>query len=420
MFSLLKGLVTGDKMKVQLSRFLPFAILLVSVNSVQAWSSLPIGNTVIWWAIQAIILILFLKVRHRSYSLWQINIFLYYLCFSAMYGAVFFAEYYWDWKMLVSNLMIFSLPLAVYVYVRPKLLTITLRLWFRYSWIILLLLSPFLLSDAFGRYLVPYAFLALFLGVLDLKSILVVLIAYLVTVVIGIENRSDIIKFSVCIIIGIVGYIILKYPKYKGIIKILSVSFFIAPFVFFILGATGIFNIFKIGNDNNLAEKYTIKTKENGDVTMLSDTRTFLYVEEINSALKNNYWLLGHSIARGYSSISFGAEIDQALDLKRGERQGSETSILNVFNYFGIVGVVLYFLIFVYAAYKAIYKSRNLFIPIVGLYVSFRWLFAWIEDFSRFDLNYLFLWIMIGMCFSPIYRRMTNKQFYHWLKGVYQ
>lgn len=420
MSSLLKEPAIGDEMKKQLSRFLPFAILLVSINSVQPWSSLPIGNTYIWWAIQAVILIVFLNIRAPKYSIWQINIFLYYLCFSAIYGAVLFAEYYWDWKMLVNNLMIFSLPLAVYVYVRPKLLTFTLRLWFRYAWVILVLLSPFLSSDAFGRYLVPYAFLALFLGVLDIKGIIVVLIAYLVTVVIGIENRSDILKFSVCIIIGIVGYIILKHPKYKSIIKILSISFFIAPIVFFILGATGIFNIFKIGNDNNLAEKYTVKTKENGDVTMLSDTRTFLYVEEINSAIKNKYWLLGHSIARGYSSMSFGAEIDQVLDVKRGERQGSETSILNVFNYFGIVGVIIYFLIFAYAAYKGIYKSRNLFIPIVGLFVSFRWLFAWIEDFSRFDLNYLFLWIMIGMCFSPIYRRMTNKQFYRWLKGVIQ
>ena len=37
--------------------------------------------------------------------------------------------------------------------------------------------------------------------------------------------------------------------------------------------------------------------------------------------------------------------------------------------------------IFWRASYLAITKSKNIFIPIIGIYIAFRWMFAWIEDF---------------------------------------
>ena len=177
--------------------------------------------------------------------------------------------------------------------------------------------------------------------------------------------------------------------------------------ILFVLGITGTFNIFQIEQELGLEDKYTMKSNED-EYSVLVDTRTFLYVEEIESALKHNYVFQGRSITRGYDSLAFGEGIDKALKTKRGERQSCETSILNIFNYFGLIGVFIYFIIFASASYKAIYQSNNRYIPIIGLYVAFRWLFAWIEDFSRFDLNYLFLWIMIGICYSPIFRNMTD------------
>ena len=100
------------------------------------------------------------------------------------------------------------------------------------------------------------------------------------------------------------------------------------------------------------------------------------------------------------------------------ERQSTEVSILNVFNYFGLIGIVLYGFIFAQASFLAIYRSKNSIIPIVGLYVSFRWIFAFIEDFSRFDLNYMFLWLMIGMCYSPNFRNMTNRDIKLWTENI--
>ena len=116
-------------------------------------------------------------------------------------------------------------------------------------------------------------------------------------------------------------------------------------------------------------------------------------------------------MARGYESEWFGRGVDADLNLNRNERGSSEVSLLNVFNYFGLVGVFVYMLIFIIGSYKAIFKSNNSFMPLLGLFVAFRWDVAFIEDFTNFSLNYLFLWIMIGMCFSQKFRGMSENEF---------
>lgn len=190
------------------------------------------------------------------------------------------------------------------------------------------------------------------------------------------------------------------------------------PIIFFTLGITNTFNIFRIEEELGIEDKYTLTSHENdNEYSALVDTRTFLYVEQITSAIKHDYVLLGHSIARGHESATFGST-SKSDSNGLGERASCEVSILNIFNYFGIIGVLIYFLIFLQASYKAIFCSNNSYLPIIGIYIAFRWTFSWIEDFSRFDLNYLFLWTMIGICYSRQYRQMNNQQFALWIKKI--
>lgn len=398
------------------SKLLPYTILLISVSSVLAWCSLPIGNTFLWWLLQSIILLIFYKLKPKGYRLVPIHCFVLLLMINAVYG-VFMTENYWDWKMLVSNLMVFSLPFACYVYANPGILIKTLRVWLKYSWIILFLLFPFLSSDAFGRYLVPFSFLSLFFALLNRKYVILVIIAYAITIILGSASRSDMLKFSVTFALGL-SFLLMGYTTFfMRLLRILTISFYISPIILFILGVTGVFNIFKMDEELGLDGKYTMSSGDQ-EINALTDTRTFLYVEEISSAINNKYVIQGRSIARGYDSSWFGDAVDKDLGVKRGERGSCETSILNVFNYFGLIGVFIYMWVFLSASYMALKRSKNIFVPIVGTYVAFRWMFAWVEDFSKFDLNYLFLWIMIGICFSPWYRRMTNDEFKKWIKMI--
>lgn len=395
------------------SKFLNYAILLISVSSVLQWCELPIGNTFLWWLLDGLILIKFFILVRGQERIPPIFVFLLCVGVSFVYGVTRQAYTYWDWKLLVSNLMVFSLPLAVYVFLTPSLLGSVLHFWLRRAWIIFLILAPFLASDAFGRFLMPYSFLALFFTVLNTRNRIIIAIAYGITITLGNESRSDMLKFSVCLLLGFVYYIPIIRSIFKRWMKEIVYILWVLPIVMLGLGVTGVFNVFNIEEELGLEGKYMVKSSNSGeDVSALVDTRTFLYVEEITSAVKNNYVIQGRSMARGYDSSYFG-DSDKS---KRGERGRCETSILNIFNYFGLIGVIIYFWIFVTASYKAIAHSKNVYVPIIGVYVAFRWLFGWIEDFSNFDLNYLFLWIMISICYSEEYRNMTNQEFIGWIR----
>lgn len=395
------------------SKFLNYAILLISVSSVLQWCELLIGNTFLWWLLDGLILIKFFVLTRGQERITPIFVFLLCVGVSFVYGVTWQAYTYWDWKLLVSNLMVFSLPLTVYVFLTPSILGSVLHFWLGRAWIILLILAPFLASDAFGRFLMPYSFLALFFTVLNTRNRIIIAIAYGITITLGNESRSDMLKFSVCLLLGFVYYIPIIRSIFKRWMKEIVYVLWVLPIVMLGLGVTGVFNVFNIEEELGLEGTYMIKSSNSGeDVSALTDTRTFPYSEEITSAIKNNYVIQGRSMARGYDSLFFG-DNDES---KRGERGKCETSILNIFNYFGLIGVIIYFGIFVTASYKAIAHSKNVYVPIIGVYVAFRWLFGWIEDFSNFDLNYLFLWIMISICYSDEYRNMTNQEFIGWIR----
>lgn len=404
------------------STFLNYAILLISVSSVLGWCELPIGNTVLWWLLDGLVLIQFFKLSQGKERIRPIFVFLLCVAVSFIYGATIQAHTYWQWKQLVGNLMVFAMPLAVYVFSEPSILSGVIRFWKRWAWLLLLSLSPFLLSDAFGAFLVPYAFLALFMPALNIRNRIVVIAAYVITITLGDSSRSDMVKFSVSLMLGCMGFIPSVrslFTKWKKkIVYILCAM----PIIFFLLGATGVFNVLNIEEELGLEGKYMMKAYGSDEEdSALADTRTFLYVGEISSAIDHNYVFYGRSMARGYDSNAFGEAANESMGLKvgdsgRGERGHCEASILNIFNFFGLIGVVIYFWIFAAASYKAVAHSKNSFVPIIGVFVAFRWLFGWVQDFSNFDLNYLFIWIMICICFSEKYRNMTDEEFTGWVR----
>lgn len=387
---------------------------MISVSTVLPWCSLNIGNTFLWWLLDAWVLYYFFKSREKSYNIPAITCFFVMLGFSIFYSVFYQAENYWDYKMMVSNIMVFCLPVTSYMANDTQWVGSMIRYWMKYAIWILIMLFPFLSSDAYGKFLVPFTLFALFYKYLDKKYMFFVFVAYIITIIWGQASRSDMLKFSFCLLMGFVAFTALLRKN----LKLLHIGFFVAPIVFLFLGLSGIFNIFNISEEYGLEEEYMLGNGENQNDALM-DTRTGLYVEEIQSAVNNNYVWQGRSISRGYDSKFFGETIQEQTGWSRFmERQRNEVSILNIFNYFGLIGVALYCFIFFQASFLAIYKSRNRIIPVIGLYISFRWLFAFIEDFSVFDLNYIFLWLMIGMCYSPNFRNMTDTDIKLWIDKI--
>lgn len=407
-----------------LNQYLPRSVVCVAIISVigyiQASTGLPLANITILWFVQFIVLYLFFKAkkyycnRSQASILFFINFYLIWNIFSFVRGA-FIADTYWDWKSLVGNGLALLIPLVAFVATNTKAVQLILKYYITYGLGLFVILILVINSGAYGFYLVPISFLALFLPVIKSPWRWIIAAFCLFVVFADFGARSSVIKFGVPVILSFIYYIRIIFSK--KIFELIRKVLMLAPLVLFSLAVSGSFNIFKMDEylDGNYVEVRINKDGEKEKENLTADTRTILYVDVLKTAKVYNSWIIGRSPARGNISESFGKE-----DMSgREERSANEVAILNIFTWTGIVGVILYFLVFYKASYLAINQSNNVFIKILGLFVSFRWLFSWAEDINNFSLNYFFLWIMIGLCYSKAFRSMSNKEVKLWVQGIF-
>jgi hypothetical protein len=399
-------------------KYLPLGLLLITINS--HGQTLSLGNTTFWWIIQAFVLLLFLIIKlyytskSHNQDLFVLNIYLIYV-FIAFLRGIIIVEGYWDWKNLLSNTMCLLIPLLAYATNSRYLFKSIIKHYVFITAPLFLVVQFFIGKDEFGFYLAPFSFLLLFIPILPFKwKILLVMIA-LYVILADFGARSNLIKFIIPLLFSLIYYFRL-YLSTK-ILNFIRIFFMLLPIIFFGLAVTDTFNLFNPAGDKHVAV-VDKKRDFNGNLVeddLAADTRTVLYVEVLSTAKSYNSWLFGRSPARGNLSDAFG-EGDMN---KRNERNANEVSILNYFTWLGILGVVLIFILFYQASYLAITQSNNIFSKIMGLFVSFRWAFAWVEDINNFYIQYLFLWLFIGFCYSKSFRQMSNIQMKNWVLSIF-
>lgn len=400
-------------------KYLPISLLLITINS--HGQTLELGNTAFWWIIQFFALLLFWIVRlnytsptHQK-SLKYLELYLYYVVIQFIIGA-FISVGYWDWKLLVNNTMCLLIPLVAFASNSKFFIKSAFNHYIVYTAPFFLIIQFFIGRDEFGFYLAPFSFFILFFPILSFKwkVLISVISAYVIFADLG--ARSNVIKFSVPFIFSFIYYF--KKMFSTKIFQYFRFILLFAPFVFFSLAIFGVFNIFNPQGENKkeIIDKKRDFKGELIEDDLAADTRTFLYVEVLETAKIYNSWILGRSPARGNISESFG---DGDMS-KRNERNGNEVSILNYFVWLGLVGVIFIFLLFFQATNLAINYSNNIFSKIIGLFIAFRWSYAWVEDINNFYIQYIYLWIFIGICFSENFRRMTDKQMRNWVMGIFE
>ena len=404
--------------KAFIFKYLPWGLFLITINS--HGETLKLGNTTFWWVIQLFLLLLFLLIKNKYTSLKHhnnLNVlewYIYYVILQFIIGA-FISVGYWDWKFLISNTMCLLIPMIAYVSNSKVLLKYLFNHYIFYTAPIFLLVQFFIGRDEFGFYLAPFTFFILFFPILTFRwKVLIVMIAvYVIFADFG--ARSNLIKFIVPFF-----FILIYYFRKIFTVKVLGFIRFLlllVPFIFFTLATSGLFNIFNPQGDNKkeIIDKKRDFKGELIEDDLTADTRTFLYIEVLQTAKLYNSWIFGRSPARGNISESFG---DGDMS-KRNERNGNEVSILNYFVWLGLVGVIFIFLIFYQASNLAIFDSNNIFSKIIGLFIAFRWAFAWVEDVNTFFIQYIYLWIFIGFCYSENFRKMTDYQIKNWVRSIF-
>jgi hypothetical protein len=408
-------------MKLSIVKIFSFFFLVLSIVSLNQWLISPISSTYFDFFFFFIFLIIILKVIKINHSIFLnykdyffLKIYIFWICFCAIRG-LFISNVYWDYKNLIYNTFALLVIISIFSFSNRLVVLNVLKYWLKYSIFIFVILVPFLTPIGYGYFLVPLTLLGLFFPYLNFNLKVYIIFATLFVILADFSSRANVLKFIIPFILIILYYFpsLLMNKFSKNFLYIVILLF---PFTLFGFGFFGIFNIFKM--EDYISSDLKVTTVINGQVieeSLKTDTRTNLYVEVLNSAFINNYILLGRTPARGNDSNLFGSYLAEELGVNRYERYSNEVSILNVFTWTGLIGVILYFLLFAKAFYLALFKSNNFFIKVVGLYVGIRWVFAWVEDFNRFDSMNMMLMMCLGICYSKEFRFMSDLEFNNWL-----
>jgi hypothetical protein len=412
-------------MRFTSTNILPILILLITFVSVNQWSTIPLGNTVIIWIIDFLTIgaILWYKKLYFNpsngkdylivmlYMLWMV---------AGVIRGMFVAENYFEWKQLIEGATTLSLPLFVYVFSVPQILHKTLKIWIRYALPAFFIF--FLWVTSWGSkhyYLGPVFLLSCFLPVLKKKWQFIFLGLLVLMLFANFGARSQVIKAIASLLI-IFAYIMGKYITNKTL-KISHWMLYLMPVILLYLGISGTFNLFE--NMSSQDKEVYAETKgvdgETVQENLAADTRTFIYQDVILSAIEHNYIFWGRTPARGNDTSIYDENTADELLTGKNERHGNEVCFPNIFTWLGLIGMTLYCLIYLKSSYMAVYKSNNLFIKLVGVLIAFHFFYGWIEDFNRFDIANISIWMMISMAFSEQFRKMNNQEIKLWVTSLF-
>lgn len=394
--------------------------LVVALSTIQLHTEYPFGNTAMWWGLHAIIIFTLFALRFDCKAVNAaelfVDVYLLWNVFSILRG-FWVAETYWDWKFLLDFSMALMLPLAAFM--ANELANVR-----RFIWGFVYLVVPsffviagFIWSDSYGFYLAMLPVLIVFSPYIKPKWKYFLILCAVFIVVQNFSARSTVIRYGFALVVALLFFL------NKNTLRIFTEAtrklIFILPIFLFFLAAFDYFNVFKM--DEYLTFDYVeVSVKSEGaieDRSLKVDTRTFLYQEVIDSALYNDYWLIGRTPARGNDTIAFAISSYEVSG--RDERPANEVAILNIFTWTGVVGVFLFGVALWKSSSLAINNSKNKLSQMVGVYVAFGWAFSWVENVNLFNLNNLMFWMLVGLCCSKEFREMTDCEMTCWVQSIF-
>lgn len=411
-------------------KLLPILILGITFYAAIYWSPgtflYNLGNTFIFWGISFVSIISVLRYKKREFNPSNkkdyriVAIYFVWMLIGVIRGC-FVAENYWEWKQLISGTLALSVPVFIYAFSMPDVLKETLRYWMRYAlWGFLLFFIWLILPGAYHFYLGPIFLIGCFAPVLPPKYRLILIILLLIMCVITLGARSQVIKAVVTLLLCLLFYF-RSFINIK-VIKFIHLSLYLIPVVLLFLGISGVFNVFQDFSEKN-SGKYVEKraiNKNEFEEDLSTDTRTFVYEEVIESALRHNYVVCGRTPARGNDSRAFGSFNAEELNTGKYERHRNEVCHPNIFTWLGLIGVILYSILYLKSSYLAIYKSDNIYIKLIGLFIAFNWAYGWIENATGFNIMNISIGMAIAMGFSESFRSMNDREFRQWIIDIFK
>lgn len=315
-----------------------------------------------------------------------------------------------DFSNIFGNIIFYSLtfPLIIY-YLNLCNFTTYVRQYIIYGIIATIIIA--INGAGSGSMDVPHTIsglyiIGLMLPYLNKKWYFIIILTLVLVLLTNLGTRTNIINFTAYICLLLLSYskqILLRTKK------ILSIILITMPIFFLILGLSGVFNIFKIGDiyQTSILISGGIKS---GERELLVDSRTSIYEDVFNELKKENAYLIGLG-ANGKTETSLSDINNADFDkIYKSGRSSTESGMLNQIQYGGAFGFISYSLLFIYAVYLAIWESKNKYITLIGLFVAYKYTLSFIEDCTSTNINYLFIMIAIALCYNKKIRNFNNKE----------
>lgn len=326
-----------------------------------------------------------------------------------------------DWKVLLSHILpIYTLcTFFIFLGLKDELVKILFSSFFKYGILfssILLFSSESLGMLGFPHNVSPICLLIIFSPYLRYKFRMIIFIVAFISFISHISMRANLLNIVIAYLISFTYYfrrIKLVLPNIKIVRKFLLLS----PLILIVLGLSGIFNVFQIGE---VIGEFNIESKEGSKDDLVVDSRTGIYLDVILELNKEKAFLWGLGGSGKTDTYLTEKEWSNFDEIYKEGRRATESGMLNYAQYGGAIGICIYFLLFVKSSYLSIYKSNNWLFVMIGLWLLFKGLFAFIEDRLYLNLNFLFLMLTIGMSFNESLRQMSNSEIKVFVRSIFE
>ncbi|NOT91748.1 hypothetical protein [Ferruginibacter sp.] len=134
------------------------------------------------------------------------------------------------------------------------------------------------------------------------------------------------------------------------------------------------------------------------------DTRTGVEVR-FKEDMTTTDWIIGKGLKGEY----FCPGIDEHLDTT-GYRPVIETGYLQIILKGGLISLILLLLILVPALIRGLFYSKNVLSKACGMWILLWILYLYPTMGNTFSLNYMLVWIGVGICYSKKFRNLSDAQ----------
>lgn len=393
--------------------------LYIGLISISPYAKIQIAPTFVLYSVAFISYIWINKNRAFKYSNYKpVYFWLIWLTISSIRG-VFMVDDYWGYKALTTNMINSFLPCIIYLFCVPKYVHDFYNYWCKYWWIpTLIFLIPFCPQGEWTTFFSPLLLFIPFISVFKrIDRILIILMILLFMLNWGV--RSSILRVGIFLIIGL--FLLHNHSVKFNNYRLYSAILIGLPIALFMSAVYLNFNIFEF--DKYLDFDYTFQSHtgegDTKDESILDDTRTFIYQEATLSSIKNDYWLIGRSLGRGYDSDFFGELIGEMIGKAKAERVSCEVAIVDVFTHTGLIGVIIYTYMFCVGVFRAITRGKNKYIKVCAVCVSVMYFMSWIENAQTFNYLNIVIFTMLAICYSQAFQSMNNNEFESFLKSTF-